>query len=190
MRFHRVSLLALALTAVIVLVAGPLSLTAQTTTAPSKYSAEISRLLKETMFYASQAESDAAELESYSQSDLSWESHAEQLERMRDDVNNMVVLVQRMNVLRSDGSSWQQDGIDQINPLLEEMVDRLTTTITEGNKHPELVRMMKFRNYVHACADTASQTHKLISDLVAYDRTRSREVVLEHNLGLHPATVP
>jgi len=185
MRFQRISLLALALIALVALVASPSYANAQT-----KDSAEISRLLNESKSYAIQANTDAAELESYTNSNLSWKTHAQALERIRGHVNNMGKLLQQMHDRKSEGSPWQQDAINRIDPLLRQMADQLTATIEHGNEYPNRVHMMKFKNYVRACAEMASQTERLISDIVAYDKAQAKAQMLEQKLELPPSGSP
>ena len=185
MRFQRTSLLTLALIALIALVAGPSIANAQT-----KDSAEISRLLNEARSYAIQANTDAAELESYANSTISWRTHAQTLESIRGHVNNMGKLLQQMHDMKSEGSPWQQDAINRIDPLLRQMADQLTATIEHGNEYPNRVHMMKFKNYVRACADLANQTERLITDIVTYDKAQAKAQMLEQKLELPPSGSP
>jgi hypothetical protein len=185
MRFQRISLLTLALIALLALVAGPSIANAQT-----KDSAQISRLLDEARSYAIQANNDAAELESYTNSNLAWKTHAESLERIRGHVNNMGKLLQQMHDIKSEGSPWQQDAINRIDPLLRQMADQLTATIEHGNEYPNRIHMMKFKNYVRACADLANQTERLISDIVTYDKAQAKAQMLEQKLELPPSGSP
>lgn len=179
MKSHRISVLTLALTALFVLVASATYASAQTMASP-----EISRLLNEAKTYAHYAESDAAELHSYSNSRLSWQTHAHQLEIIRGHINHMGKLLQQMEDIRHEGSSYQQDAIDRIDPLLRQMADQLTVTIEHGNKWPERIHMMKYKNYTKACYDLASQTSKLISDIVAYDKAMATQQMYEHQLEM------
>ncbi len=185
MRFHRTSLLTLALIALFALVAGPSYASAQTKDSP-----EISRLLNEAKSYAVQADRDATELQSFTNSRLTWETHADQLELIKGHVNNMGQLLRQMQDIKSEGSPWQQDAIDRIEPLLRQMADQLTATIEHGNEYPNRVHMMKFKNYVRACAELASQTSRLISDIVAYDQAQSKAQMLEQKLELPPSGTP
>ena len=178
MRFHH-SFLALALIALLALVAGPTYANAQ-----NKDSAQISRLLSQAKSHATQLDSDAAELESFSNSNLTWQSHAHQLEIIREHVNNLGKLLDEMHSMRSEASPWQQDAIDRIDPLLRQMAHQLTLTIEHGNKNPNRIHMMKYKNYTHACADLASRTSRLISDIVSYDKAQSRAKMLEQDLEL------
>jgi hypothetical protein len=177
--------LTLALIALFALVAGPSYASAQANDSP-----QISRLLKEAKSSAIQANREAVELESYTNSNLSWKTHAQALERIRGHVNDMGKLLRQMEDAKSEGSPWQQDAINRIDPLLRQMADQLTATIQHGNEHPNRIHMMKFKNYVSACAGFASQTERLISDIVAYDQAQAKVQMLEQKLELPPSSSP
>jgi len=181
MIFRR-SFLTLALTALFVLVAGPSFANAQ-----NQDSAAISKLLHEARTYAVQADSDSAELESFTNSKLTWQTHAHQIEIIRDHINNLGRVVKEMQDIKGQGSPWQQDAIDRIDPLLRLMADQLTSTIEYGNKYPNRIHMMQYRNYVRSGAELAAQTSRLISDIVSYDRAESRAHMLEQKLELPPS---
>lgn len=180
MRFHR-SFLTLALTALFVLVAGPSYATAQ-----NRDSAAISKLLNESRTYAVQADSDYAELESFTNSHLTWQSHAHQIELIRSHINNMGRVVKEMQDMKGEGSPWQQVAIERIDPLLRLMAGQLTRTIEYGNKHPNRIQLMPYRNYVRSGAELASHTSRLVSDLVSYGKAQSRAQMLEQKLELPP----
>lgn len=184
MRFHR-SLLTLALTVLFALVAGPSYANAQ-----NKDSAEISHLLSQADFHAAQLDNDAEQLASYSNSNMDWQSHAHQLEIMRGHVNNLGKLLAEMHSMRTEGSPWQQDAINRIDPLLRQMAHQLTVTIDHGSRYPNRIHMIKYKNYTHACADYAARTSRLISDLVAYDLAQSRARMLEQDLELPASATP
>lgn len=184
MRFHH-SFLTLALIALFALVAGPIYVNAQ-----NRDSAEISRLLAQAREHAVQLDDDATELESYASSDLSWETHAEQLERMRAEVNSLGKLLRQMQDVQTQGSPWQQDAIDRIDPLLRQMAHQLTLTIDHGSRDPNQIHLMQYKDYTHACADYASRTARLISDIVAYDKAHAKAKKLEQMIELPASATP
>ena len=150
-------------------------------------SAAISNLLTQAQHHAMLLDDDAATLESFTRSKISWKTHAGQLEVMKEHVNNLGKLTQQLTDLRSEGSPWQQEAIDQIDPLLRQMADHLTATINHLNENQNRVHMQAFRDYVQGNYELASRTHETIRDLVAYDQAKSKAQVLEQKLEL-PAT--
>jgi hypothetical protein len=152
-----------------------------------KDSDEISGLLSQARTQAWQAAQDADTLQSYTLSAMAWESHAAQLRLIQDRVNALAKTTQQLNDLRSQGSQWQQTAIDRINPLLRDMDETLSATITALTDHPERINMPPYREFVHANYDVCEQAAAVISDFVAYGRSKGNSVSLKEKLDLPPA---
>lgn len=166
----------LAIVALFLAIKGPVAV------AQNADSAEISNLLSQAQHHAVLLADDAATLQSYIRSKLHWQSHAQQLESMKTHVNNLGKVTGQLNDLRSEGSPWQQQAIDQINPLLQDMADRLTATINHLNKNQERVHMPAFQDYARGNHELASRTSELIKDYVNYDKAKSKSQSLEQKL--------
>lgn len=178
MRYHY-SFLTLALIALLALVAGPSSANAQ-----NKDSAQISHLFRQADAHAVQLARDAEELDSYSNSRMSWESHANQLESMRTHINQMGKLLAEMQDMRDEASPWQQDAIDRVEPILRELADQMTITIEHGSKYPNRIHFPEYKSYTKACAELASQTSRMVADIIEYDRSQSKARRLQQKLEL------
>jgi DNA repair ATPase RecN len=147
-------------------------------------SAKISSLLSEAQHHAMLLDDDAATLQSYTRSNFHWKSHAQQLESMKTHVNNLGKISGQLNDLRSEGSPWQQQAIDQINPLLQEMADNLTATINHLNENQQRVHMPAYEDYARGNYELASQASQLIKDYVNYDKAKAKSQSLEQKLGV------
>lgn len=150
-------------------------------------SAEISSLLSEAQHHAALLDDDADQLVSYTRSKLHWESHAQQLESMKTHVNNLGNVTAQLNNLRSEGSPWQQQAIDQINPLLQEMANHLTATINHLNENQSRVHMPAYQDYAHGNYELASRISQMIKDFVEYDQAMAKSQSLEQKLELPAA---
>jgi uncharacterized membrane-anchored protein YjiN (DUF445 family) len=147
-------------------------------------SEQISGLLKQAKSHAVLAEDDAAKLESYTRSTSNWQSHAAQLRRIREHVNELGQLNKQLSDLRAEGSPWQQQAIDQIDSQLRELADLLTATIEHLNDDQQRVHMQPFRDYAKANAELTSRIAKMIDDFVDYDEAKSKAESLEQKLEL------
>lgn len=154
------------------------------TPAQSADSEEISKLLIQAKSHAVQAEDDAATLDTYTRSKISWTSHAVQLDLIREHINSLGKVDKDLADQRTMGSRWQQKAIDQIHPLLVEMASQLTATIKHLNDHPSQIYLPEYREYAHASYEVASRTAGLIRDFVNYDEAQSRAESLEAKLEL------
>jgi hypothetical protein len=145
---------------------------------------QISDLLKQAKSHAVMAEDDAAKLKSYAWSKVSWQSHAAQLDRIKGHINELGQLNKQLSDSRAEGSPWQQEAIDQIDPQIREMADLLTATIKHLNNNQSHVHMQPFQDYPKANAELTSRFAKLIDDFVDYDAAKSKAEFLERKLEL------
>lgn len=147
-------------------------------------SEQISNLLKQAKSRALFAEDDAAKLDSYARSKVSWQLHAGQLQRIREHVNELGMLNKQLSDSRAEGSPWQQIAIDRVDLRLREMADLLTVTINHLKDNPSQVQMQTYRDYVKANCVLTSRIAKMIDDFVDYDEAKSKAESLEQKLEL------
>src|SRR5206468_4663681 len=79
-------------------------------------SKKISNLFVDIKEHSTLAMDDAQALEAYTRSGVSWQLHADKLERIKEHVNNLLADYRAMTRIREEGSPWQQDAIDQLGP--------------------------------------------------------------------------
>ncbi len=179
MRFRRILGVPAILFALLFLVAGSSRTYAQTTD-----SAHINQLFADAQHYAGLAARDGEELESFTRSNLHWESHAQQLEIIREHVNHLGEIVQQLNEARDQGSPWQQTAIDRINPLMHEMAMQLTATIDHLSQNKARVQMKPYQDYARATYEVTSRAARVISDYVKYGQSKSKADAIEQQLEL------
>ena len=150
-------------------------------------STEINDLLEQAKSYADLAVKDADTLQSYTLSRLSWESHARQVEVIKQHINNLGKIHQELSDKRELGSPWQQEAIDRVDPLLREMADNLTNTINHMNENRSHIHFKSYRDYTRASFELADRTAKAIGNFVEYGRAKSKAVALEKELELPAA---
>lgn len=144
----------------------------------------ITDLLKEAKSHAVRAVEDAEKLESYTRSVISWQSHGIRLTEMQTHANDLINDFNKLKSMRSEGSPWQQEAIDRIDPLLREMGDHLNATIDHLNENKHRVQMPPYREYAKANLELMSKTNQLISDFVDYAESKTKADVLEKGLDL------
>lgn len=150
-------------------------------------SEQINKLFGQVREHAVLAEADAEELESYTRSPMSWESHARRIEAMRDHVKDLADDFNQASALRSEGSPWQQKALDELQPLLQGMADHLRVSIDHLAQNQNRIRMKAWIDYVHANRDYAVKASALIRDYVAYGEAKATADELESKLDLNPA---
>ncbi len=103
---------------------------------------------------------------------------------MKDHVNNLINDYNQLGTLRAEGSPWQQEAIDRIDPLLRSMADHLNATIQHLNENQNRIQMPPYRDYVHANWELINRTHNLIADFVDYGDAKIKADSLEQKLEL------
>lgn len=145
-------------------------------------SAQASKLLQQAKVSAAQLKTDSEEMESFTSNRLSWQSHATQINRIREHVNRSGKILAELHEARDGAEPWQQDAIDKITPMLQEMASNTTSIINHlsDNRHtwhPE------YTGYLKANAALASDLSRLINDSIDYGKAKSRTESLGKNLG-------
>jgi hypothetical protein len=147
-------------------------------------SEEISKLFLEAKSHATLAEHDAAVLESYTHSRIARKSHAARLNVIKEHVNDLGKVARQLSDRKDQGSPWQQEAINQIDPLLRGMADQLTATIKHLNENQGRTSFAPYHDYVEANHDLAGKTAELMSDIVEYDRSNAKARLIEQRLQL------
>ncbi len=115
---------------------------------------------------------DADEMTSLLHSDVSWETHAEMLGRIKDRVNNMGRIVAKLQEEREEASPWQQQAIDRMVPMLEEIAANTTAAIEHLNQNRERPTTPDYVEYLQQNADTSHELADMISAVNQYGRER------------------
>ena len=147
-------------------------------------SAHVNHLLTNAEHYSNLAANDAEILESFTRSRAGWQSHSGQLERIRENVNNLGKVVQQLNEARSEGSPWQQAAIDRINPLMHEIAMQLTATIEHLRANQSRIEMKAYQDYTRATYQVTRRAALTISDYVEYGRVKARTETLGQKMEL------
>ena len=146
-------------------------------------SAQASKLLQEARTSAAQLRRDSVQMETFTRSRLTWQSHAAQIDVIKEHINRTGKIVADLHNARDGAEPWQQDAIDRITPLLQEMASNTESIINHLNDknetwHPE------YQGYLKSNAELAADLSRLIGDYVDYDSAKSRSQGLGQKLGL------
>jgi hypothetical protein len=147
-------------------------------------SAQITQLLNDAKSHAVEAEEDAATLESYTRSRVSWKLHTYELDSMKKHVNEMGKIASDLQNLEATGSDWQKQAIHQVMPLLRDMAGNLNKTIEHLNENQSQIHMTSYREYTRTNYELAKRTADLIRDFVDYDQALAKATALEDKLEL------
>lgn len=142
---------------------------------PAAYadSAQVSKLLQQAKTSADQLQRDTEVMESYTRSRVSWETHSNQINAIKEHVNKIGTILADLHDARDGAEPWQQDAIDGITPLMHQLADHTESIIDHLNDknqtwHPE------YRDYLQANHDLAADVSKMITDYTNYGKARAR----------------
>ena len=156
------------------------------TLAPAQYeeNAQVTRLLADARDKAAVLSRDADEMEALTRSDVSWQTHADKLEQVKEHVNDLARTVEQLTVARASASPWQQVAIDRMLPLLKELAANTTAAINHLNENKLRPTSGEYTEYLRANADTAHQLSDMISSFVQYGQTQAKLDKLEQKLEI------
>ena len=142
-------------------------------------SAKIADLLADAKTEAYQLRIDAEHMDVLAKSGVSWESHGKQITLIREHINESGKILAKLHDVKATGSSWQQEAIDRIDPLLRELAANTEKTINHFNESPGNVHFGAFKEYVHDNYELSVELESLIRDFVDYGAAKERFERLE-----------
>ena len=135
---------------------------------------KVSRILSDAKMEAYQLKVDADNLEAYTRSNATWESHADAISRIKDDVNTMGKTLTKLEENRGAAELWQRTAIDRVMPVAKELAANTTAAINYLSEFPRRLNTPTYQDYLEAICDSATNLASTITDFVDYDKTRQR----------------
>jgi hypothetical protein len=112
------------------------------------FKAEANRLFQAVQSDADQARYHADQLDTFARdSSLSWDSNEEQLQALKQEVNDMGRKLCRLETIRRVVAPWQQAEIDRIATTVRLMADNTEDAIRFGNTHQEDLWLPVYTKY-------------------------------------------
>ena len=146
---------------------------------------QLAQLLEEARAEARELAKDADETESLIRSDVSWQTHAVMLDSVKEHVNKMARIIDKLTAARSSGSELQEQAVDRILPLLKELATNTTNAINYLNQNKTRPLGDPYTQYLRDNADTAHQLASTVSSLFEYEKTMNKMGELKNKLALN-----
>ncbi len=138
------------------------------------FPSEASSLLKEVHGVAGQLRRDADRLESLNRSKVSWQSHAQQLNQVREHINSSGEVLARLNQVRHVTLPWQQQAIDRINPLMKDLASRTESAILHLNENRTYLFAPDYQELLSTISDRADELHDSVSTYLTLAETQQK----------------
>jgi uncharacterized protein Yka (UPF0111/DUF47 family) len=145
---------------------------------------QVSRLLADARDKAAELAKDADDMESLTRSNVSWESHADMLNLIKEHVNDMGRIAAKLEASRDQASPWQKQAIDRMLPLLRDIANNTTAAVNHLNQNRLRPVSGSYPEYLKENAETAHQLSDMISSFEKYGRTRAQLDKLEGKLEI------
>jgi hypothetical protein len=152
-------------------------------------SPQVSKILSDAQMQAYQLKADVGEMETFTRSTASWESHAAVIERIKEDVNKMGRLLAELQENRKNAAPWQQVAIDRVEPVAKELASNTTAAIEHLNSNPRRLNTAAYQNYLEAIVDSADNLAASITNFVEYGKAKQRLERLAAKLELPEGTL-
>jgi len=137
---------------------------------------QLAELLGQARLEAGQLAKDADDTESLIRSDVSWQTHAEMLEGVKERVNNMASIINKLTAARSSGSELQEQAVDRILPLLKELAANTTAAINYLNQNKTRPLGEPYTQYLKENAEPRTSSRPPCRPLFEYEKTMNRWV--------------
>ena len=145
---------------------------------------QLAQVLGEARIEAAELAKDADETESLIRNDVSWQTHANMLDGVKEHVNNLARIIDKLTTERSSGSELQEQAVDRILPLLKELAANTTAAINYLNQNRTRPIGDPYTQYLKDNAETAHQLANTVSSLFEYERTMNKMGELKNKLEL------
>jgi hypothetical protein len=149
-------------------------------------SEQVSKLLSEAKTLAFQVKEDAGTMESFTWMNVSWETHAVQINQIADHLNALGRQVAKLNDVRDTASPWQKTAIDRITPFLDEMGGYTSAVIEHIRRQPRHT-LAEYQDYLETNADYARDLASTIANFVDYGKTKEKLERLANKLEVPPS---
>jgi hypothetical protein len=136
-------------------------------------SAAASQLLQEIRSITNQLRRDAARLESYKLSGLNWQTHADQLNRARQHINDIGDRLERLQAIRNSCEPWQQQAIDVMVPVAIQLASRTEDAIDLLNGRRYLFAPA-YTDHLNSIAEHANRLKQSVSVFLDAASTRDK----------------
>ena len=143
--------------------------------------AQASKLLEDAKTSAAQLACDTEQMESYARSQVSWRTHAGQIERVKEHVNNTGKILAELHNARDGAEPWQQKAIDKITPITQQLASNTEAIINNLNSTKQTWGP-EFQG-LKSNTDQARDLSKLIGNYLDYGSAKSKTQGLGQKLG-------
>jgi hypothetical protein len=114
---------------------------------------------------------------------MSWDSHADELEYLKSDINDIGAKLCRLQTIRRVVAPWQQNMIDQIVTDTQLMADNAQDAIVFGGTHRSELWLAAYQKNVNNLEDEATALSHSVGNAVQFAGVSKEYRELRHDVG-------
>lgn len=117
-------------------------------------------------------------------SDISWQTHAVELDAVRDAVNDMGTKLCRLETIKRVASPWERKAINEAAPLIAEMANETEAAINFVSDHQNDLVNLTYDGYT---AGLYKRSERLVNDMTEFEKfskVHKQDMQLEKTLGI------
>lgn len=147
------------------------------------FKAEANSIFRDLETLARQTRDDADQLVAYNRGhDVDWEIQSDQLDIIKQEVNDMGAKLCRLESIRRVLAPWQQTEIDRIAEEVQLMADNTQDAIVYLDGHQEELWVPSYQNYAKNLDNEAGALTVSLTDAVTYASVSKEYRDLRHKL--------
>jgi DNA repair exonuclease SbcCD ATPase subunit len=156
------------------------------------FETEAKDLLKEIKSLSAKLKTDASTLESYKwQTQLSWQTHAYQLNKAREHINAIGQRLDRLQAIKSVTAPWQQQAIDEIVPVAANVAAHTESVIQHLNENRTYLYAPVYADHLTSISDRSTELKDSVDAFLEFgdtsdklDRMQQKLDRLQERIGL------
>ena len=132
---------------------------------------ELTQLLADANDEAFELARDATNTQMLIRTDENWVDHALMLAKVKGHVDNLALIIEKLNKAQKSGSELQEQAVEQMLPLVKQLSANTTAAINYLKQSKTRPISDIYTQYLEKNAETAQQLSSIISSLIDYEKS-------------------
>ena len=132
---------------------------------------QLTQLLADANDEAFELARDATNTQMLIRTDENWVDHALMLTKVKGHVDNLALIIEKLNKAQDSGSELQKQTVEQMLPLVKQLSANTTAAINYLKQSKTRPVSDTYTRYLERNAETAHQLSSIISSLIDYEKS-------------------
>jgi hypothetical protein len=132
---------------------------------------QLAQLLADANDEAFELARDATNTQMLIRTDENWVDHALMLARVKGHVDNLAIIIEKLDKAKKSGSELQEQATEQMLPLVKQLSANTTAAFNYLKQNKTRPTSDTYTQYLEKNAETAHQLSSMISSLIDYEKS-------------------